>query len=241
MFCFLLVLPSAGVSGHKLTFFLNETLYLWGRNKLELRCTHIWCFFKYIYIKLWSNKLTFSLSSCVRWAAVPEVSSPHSPETHPSRLRSASLLNVHLFSVIRPHPSTNSLWLCLFFSSLLSQVVKWSLSSSTSKLSTRTETNQRWVMFYFYYVVSAELPVEPSSQRMNVENDQQINPGWKYYNSSVTLSYIFLIILTNLHLLYVTFSLSDLFYLYVCALLKVLLIWVLPPSLVTTPDWSGVP
>lgn len=128
-----------------------------------------------------------------------------------------------------------------FFSSLLSQVVKWSLSSSTSKLSTRTETNQRWVMFYFYYVVSAELPVEPSSQRMNVENDQQINPGWKYYNSSVTLSYIFLIILTNLHLLYVTFSLSDLFYLYVCALLKVLLIWVLPPSLVTTPDWSGVP
>lgn len=128
-----------------------------------------------------------------------------------------------------------------FFSSLLSQVVKWSLSSSTSKLSTRTETNQRWVMFYFYYVVSAELPVEPSSQRMNVENDQQINPEWKYYNSSVTLSYIFLIILTNLHLLYVTFSLSDLFYLYVCALLEVLLIWVLPPSLVTTPDWSGVP
>lgn len=130
---------------------------------------------------------------------------------------------------------------CVCFSSLLSQVVKWSLSSSTSKLSTRTETNQRWVMFYFYYVVSAELPVEPSSQRMNVENDQQINPEWKYYNSSVTLSYIFLIILTNLHLLYVTFSLSDLFYLYVCALLKVLLIWVLPPSLVTTPDWSGVP
>lgn len=123
-----------------------------------------------------------------------------------------------------------------FFSSLLSQVVKWSLSSSTSKLSTRTETNQRWVMFYFYYVLSAELPVEPSSQRMNVENDQQINP-----ECSVTLSYIFLIILTNLHLLYVTFSLSDLFYLYVCALLKVLLIWVLPPSLVTTPDWSGVP
>lgn len=74
-------------------------------------------------------------------------------------------------------------------------------------------------MFYFYYVVSAELPVEPSSQRMNVENDQQINP-----ECSVTLSYIFLIILTNLHLLYVTFSLSDLFYLYVCALLKVLLI-----------------
>lgn len=130
---------------------------------------------------------------------------------------------------------------CVCFSSLLSQVVKWSLSSSTSKLSTRTETNPRWVMFYFYYVVSAELPVEPSSQRMNVENDQQINPEWKYYNSSVTLSYIFLIILTNLHLLYVTFSLSDLFYLYVCALLKVLLIWVLPPSLVTTPDWSGVP
>lgn len=128
-----------------------------------------------------------------------------------------------------------------FFSSLLSQVVKWSLSSSTSKLSTRTETNQRWIIFYFYYVVSAELPVEPSSQRMNVENDQQINPGWKYYNSSVTLSYIFLIILTNLHLLYVTFSLSDLFYLYVCASLEVLLIWVLPPSLVTTPDWSGVP
>lgn len=128
-----------------------------------------------------------------------------------------------------------------FFSSLLSQVVKWSLSSSTSKLSTRTETNPRWVMFYFYYVVSAELPVEPSSQRMNVENDQQINPEWKYYNSSVTLSYIFLIILTNLHLLYVTFSLSDLFYLYVCASLEVLLIWVLPPSLVTTPDWSGVP
>lgn len=123
-----------------------------------------------------------------------------------------------------------------FFSSLLSQVVKWSLSSSTSKLSTRTETNQRWVMFYFYYVVSAELPVEPSSQRMNVENDQQINP-----ECSVTLSYIFLIILTNLHLLYVTFSLSDLFYLYFCALLEVLLIWVLPPSLVTTPDWSGVP
>lgn len=130
---------------------------------------------------------------------------------------------------------------CVCFSSLLSQVVKWSLSSSTSKLSTRTETNPRWVMFYFYYVVSAELPVEPSSQRMNVENDQQINPEWKYYNSSVTLSYIFLIILTNLHLLYVTFSLSDLFYLYVCALLEVLLIWVLPPSLVTTPDWSGVP
>lgn len=123
-----------------------------------------------------------------------------------------------------------------FFSSLLSQVVKWSLSSSTSKLSTRTETNQRWVMFYFYYVVSAELPVEPSSQRMNVENDQQINP-----ECSVTLSYIFLIILTNLHLLYVTFSLSDLFYLYFCASLEVLLIWVLPPSLVTTPDWSGVP
>lgn len=123
-----------------------------------------------------------------------------------------------------------------FFSSLLSQVVKWSLSSSTSKLSTRTETNPRWVMFYFYYVVSAELPVEPSSQRMNVENDQQINP-----ECSVTLSYIFLIILTNLHLLYVTFSLSDLFYLYFCALLEVLLIWVLPPSLVTTPDWSGVP
>lgn len=120
MFCFLLVLPSAGVSGHKLTFFLIETLYLWGRNKFELRCTHIWCFFKYIYIKLWSNKLTFSLSSCVRWAAVPEVSSPHSPETHPSRLRSASLLNVHLFSVKRPHPSTNSLWLCLFFLSSLS-------------------------------------------------------------------------------------------------------------------------
>lgn len=178
----------------------------------------------------------FPCRRCVRWAAVPEVSSPHSPETHPSRLRSASLLNVHLFSVKRPHPSTNSLWLCLFFSSLLSQVVKWSLSSSTSKLSTRTETNQRWVMFYFYYVVSAELPVEPSSQRMNVENDQQINP-----ECSVTLSYIFLIILTNLHLLYVTFSLSDLFYLYVCALLEVLLIWVLPPSLVTTPDWSGVP
>lgn len=66
-----------------------------------------------------------------------------------------------------------------FFSSLLSQVVKWSLSSSTSKLSTRTETNPRWIIFYFYYVVSAELPVEPSSQRMNVENDQQINPGWK--------------------------------------------------------------
>lgn len=130
---------------------------------------------------------------------------------------------------------------CVCFSSLLSQVVKWSLSSSTSKLSTRTETNQRWVMFYFYYVVSAELPVEPSSQRMNVENDQQINPEWKYYNSSVTLSYIFLIILTNLHLLYVTFSLSDLFYLYFCASLEVLLIWVLPPSLVTTPDWSGVP
>lgn len=130
---------------------------------------------------------------------------------------------------------------CVCFSSLLSQVVKWSLSSSTSKLSTRTETNQRWIIFYFYYVVSAELPVEPSSQRMNVENDQQINPGWKYYNSSVTLSYIFLIILTNLHLLYVTFSLSDLFYLYVCALLEVLLIWVLPPSLVTTTDWSGVP
>lgn len=130
---------------------------------------------------------------------------------------------------------------CVCFSSLLSQVVKWSLSSSTSKLSTRTETNQRWIIFYFYYVVSAELPVEPSSQRMNVENDQQINPGWKYYNSSVTLSYIFLIILTNLHLLYVTFSLSDLFYLYVCASLEVLLIWVLPPSLVTTPDWSGVP
>lgn len=125
---------------------------------------------------------------------------------------------------------------CVCFSSLLSQVVKWSLSSSTSKLSTRTETNQRWVMFYFYYVVSAELPVEPSSQRMNVENDQQINP-----ECSVTLSYIFLIILTNLHLLYVTFSLSDLFYLYFCALLEVLLIWVLPPSLVTTPDWSGVP
>lgn len=123
-----------------------------------------------------------------------------------------------------------------FFSSLLSQVVKWSLSSSTSKLSTRTETNPRWVMFYFYYVVSAELPVEPSSQRMNVENDQQINP-----ECSVTLSYIFLIILTNLHLLYVTFSLSDLFYLYFCALLEVLLIWVLPPSLVTTTDWSGVP
>lgn len=121
----------------------------------------------------------FPCRRCVRWAAVPEVSSPHSPETHPSRLRSASLLNVHLFSVKRPHPSTNSLWLCLFFSSLLSQVVKWSLSSSTSKLSTRTETNPRWVMFYFYYVVSAELPVEPSSQRMNVENDQQINPGWK--------------------------------------------------------------
>lgn len=130
---------------------------------------------------------------------------------------------------------------CVCFSSLLSQVVKWSLSSSTSKLSTRTETNQRWVMFYFYYVVSAELPVEPSSQRMNVENDQQINPEWKYYNSSVTLSYIFLIILTNLHLLYVTFSLSDLFYLYFCASLEVLLIWVLPPSLVTTTDWSGVP
>lgn len=178
----------------------------------------------------------FPCRRCVRWAAVPEVSSPHSPETHPSRLRSVSLLNVHLFSVKRPHPSTNSLWLCLFFSSLLSQVVKWSLSSSTSKLSTRTETNQRWVMFYFYYVVSAELPVEPSSQRMNVENDQQINP-----ECSVTLSYIFLIILTNLHLLYVTFSLSDLFYLYVCALLEVLLIWVLPPSLVTTTDWSGVP
>lgn len=178
----------------------------------------------------------FPCRRCVRWAAVPEVSSPHSPETHPSRLRSVSLLNVHLFSVKRPHPSTNSLWLCLFFSSLLSQVVKWSLSSSTSKLSTRTETNQRWVMFYFYYVVSAELPVEPSSQRMNVENDQQINP-----ECSVTLSYIFLIILTNLHLLYVTFSLSDLFYLYFCASLEVLLIWVLPPSLVTTPDWSGVP
>lgn len=178
----------------------------------------------------------FPCRRCVRWAAVPEVSSPHSPETHPSRLRSASLLNVHLFSVKRPHPSTNSLWLCLFFSSLLSQVVKWSLSSSTSKLSTRTETNQRWVMFYFYYVVSAELPVEPSSQRMNVENDQQINP-----ECSVTLSYIFLIILTNLHLLYVTFSLSDLFYLYFCASLEVLLIWVLPPSLVTTTDWSGVP
>lgn len=178
----------------------------------------------------------FPCRRCVRWAAVPEVSSPHSPETHPSRLRSASLLNVHLFSSKRPHPSTNSLWLCLFFSSLLSQVVKWSLSSSTSKLSTRTETNQRWVMFYFYYVVSAELPVEPSSQRMNVENDQQINP-----ECSVTLSYIFLIILTNLHLLYVTFSLSDLFYLYFCASLEVLLIWVLPPSLVTTPDWSGVP
>lgn len=125
---------------------------------------------------------------------------------------------------------------CVCFSSLLSQVVKWSLSSSTSKLSTRTETNQRWVMFYFYYVVSAELPVEPSSQRMNVENDQQINP-----ECSVTLSYIFLIILTNLHLLYVTFSLSDLFYLYFCASLEVLLIWVLPPSLVTTTDWSGVP
>lgn len=178
----------------------------------------------------------FPCRRCVRWAAVPEVSSPHSPETHPSRLRSVSLLNVHLFSVKRPHPSTNSLWLCLFFSSLLSQVVKWSLSSSTSKLSTRTETNQRWVMFYFYYVVSAELPVEPSSQRMNVENDQQINP-----ECSVTLSYIFLIILTNLHLLYVTFSLSDLFYLYFCASLEVLLIWVLPPSLVTTTDWSGVP
>lgn len=178
----------------------------------------------------------FPCRRCVRWAAVPEVSSPHSPETHPSRLRSASLLNIHLFSVKRPHPSTNSLWLCLFFSSLLSQVVKWSLSSSTSKLSTRTETNQRWVMFYFYYVVSAELPVEPSSQRMNVENDQQINP-----ECSVTLSYIFLIILTNLHLLYVTFSLSDLFYLYFCASLEVLLIWVLPPSLVTTTDWSGVP
>lgn len=57
----------------------------------------------------------FPCRRCVRWAAVPEVSSPHSPETHPSRLRSASLLNVHLFSVIRPHPSTNSLWLCLFF------------------------------------------------------------------------------------------------------------------------------
>lgn len=178
----------------------------------------------------------FPCRRCVRWAAVPEVSSPHSPETHPSRLRSASLLSVHLFSVKRPHLSTNSLWLCLFFSSLLSQVVKWSLSSSTSKLSTRTETNQRWVMFYFYYVVSAELPVEPSSQRMNVENDQQINP-----ECSVTLSYIFLIILTNLHLLYVTFSLSDLFHLYFCASLEVLLIWVLPPSLVTTPDWSGVP
>lgn len=178
----------------------------------------------------------FPCRRCVRWAAVPEVSSPHSPETHPSRLRSASLLSVHLFSVKRPHPSTNSLWLCLFFSSLLSQVVKWSLSSSTSKLSTRTETNPRWVMFYFYYVVSAELPVEPSSQRMNVENDQQINP-----ECSVTLSYIFLIILTNLHLLYVTFSLSDLFHLYFCASLEVLLIWVLPPSLVTTPDWSGVP
>lgn len=123
-----------------------------------------------------------------------------------------------------------------FFSSLLSQVVKWSLSSSTSKLSTRTETNPRWIIFYFYYVVSAELPVEPSSQRMNVENDQQINP-----ECSVTLSYIFLIILTNLHLLYVTFSLSDLFYLYFCALLEVLLIWVLPPSLVTMTDWSGVP
>lgn len=121
----------------------------------------------------------FPCRRCVRWAAVPEVSSPHSPETHPSRLRSASLLNVHLFSSKHPHLSTNSLWLCLFFSSLLSQVVKWSLSSSTSKLSTRTETNQRWVIFYFYYVVSAELPVEPSSQRMNVENDQQINPGWK--------------------------------------------------------------
>lgn len=74
-------------------------------------------------------------------------------------------------------------------------------------------------MFYFYYVVSAELPVEPSSQRMNVENDQQINP-----ECSVTLSYIFLIILTNLHLLYVTFSLSDLFHLYFCASLEVLLI-----------------
>lgn len=57
----------------------------------------------------------FPCRRCVRWAAVPEVSSPHSPETHPSRLRSASLLNIHLFSVKRPHPSTNSLWLCLFF------------------------------------------------------------------------------------------------------------------------------
>lgn len=57
----------------------------------------------------------FPCRRCVRWAAVPEVSSPHSPETHPSRLRSVSLLNIHLFSVKRPHPSTNSLWLCLFF------------------------------------------------------------------------------------------------------------------------------
>ena len=219
-------LPSAGASGHKLTFFLNETSYLWGRNKFELSCTHIWCFSNTYILNCDQTNWLFP---CRRVSGeLPYLKCPlHTVLKLTPVAYGQPLCSTFTSSPFNVLDRLQILFDCVcFFSSLLSQVVKWSLSSSTSKLSTRTETNQRWIMFHFYHVVSAELPVEPS--RMKILQQfcyfKLLFPDYTH-KPSLTICNIFTL----------TF-----FYLYFCALLEVWLIWVLPPSLVTTTGWSGV-